>query len=176
MIILVGPSASGKTAVGKLLEEKYNINKVVTYTTRDKRVNEVDNIDYHFISIDKFIELKNNNFFFETTLYNNNYYGTSIESLNNNSYMILDIEGYNNYKKSNLNIMCFYFDCSKETRQMRMSKRLDNEKDIEKRLEIDDSNFSKSRLDSNVVIINTENKSIEEIGEYIYGLYTAKFR
>ena len=36
-MILVGPSASGKTEVAQVLIEKFNMEKMVTYTTRPMR-------------------------------------------------------------------------------------------------------------------------------------------
>ena len=42
MIILYGPSACGKTEVAKLLASSYSIKKVITHTTRSKRINEVN--------------------------------------------------------------------------------------------------------------------------------------
>ena len=55
MLILVGPSASGKTEATKILIEKYNLKKLVTYTTRSMRVHEVNGKDYHFITKEEFI-------------------------------------------------------------------------------------------------------------------------
>ena len=70
MLILIGPSASGKTEVAKLLAKKYNITKIVTYTTRTPRVNEVNGVDYNFVSVEEFAKLTEENFFVETTYYN----------------------------------------------------------------------------------------------------------
>ena len=77
MLILIGPSASGKTEVAKLLASKYNITKIVTYTTRKPRIHEVNGVDYHFVSVEEFAKLTEQNFFVETTYYNSNYYGTA---------------------------------------------------------------------------------------------------
>ena len=52
MLILIGPSASGKTEVAKLLAKKYNITKIVTYTTRAPRINEINGVDYNFVSVE----------------------------------------------------------------------------------------------------------------------------
>ena len=70
MLILIGPSASGKTEVAKLLSSKYNITKIVTYTTRSPRVHEVNGVDYNFVTIDEFARLTQEDFFVETTFYN----------------------------------------------------------------------------------------------------------
>ena len=54
MIILVGPSASGKTEIAKILIKEYGYQKFVTTTTRNIRINEKDNADYHFINKEQF--------------------------------------------------------------------------------------------------------------------------
>jgi guanylate kinase len=41
MLILVGPSASGKTEIANILISNYKMKNVVTYTTRPIRINEV---------------------------------------------------------------------------------------------------------------------------------------
>ena len=53
ILILCGPTASGKSTTQKVLCEKYGFNKVVTYTTREPRENEVFGEDYYFVTEDK---------------------------------------------------------------------------------------------------------------------------
>ena len=171
MIILIGPSASGKTAVGRILEKKYNIKKVVTYTTRNMRENEIDGIDYHFISKEEFLEKKNNNFFFETMAYANNYYGTSIESLNCDSYLILDLNGYKNYKNSSIKFSAFFFNTDKKERERRMILRGDLKESIAQRLSLDDSKFDINNIDFDGEIIDSTNISIEEVADIVYKKY-----
>ena len=65
MLIVVGPSAAGKTEVVKKLMEISKLEKLVTYTTRTIRWLEVPGKDYHFLSVDEFKEKLANNFFFE---------------------------------------------------------------------------------------------------------------
>jgi guanylate kinase len=50
IIVLVGASGSGKSALEKEISSHYGYNKVISYTTRPKRENEVNGRDYHFIS------------------------------------------------------------------------------------------------------------------------------
>ena len=56
MLVIVGPSASGKTQMVQELIKKYKMEKLVTYTTRAMRVGEVNGKDYHFISVEEFEE------------------------------------------------------------------------------------------------------------------------
>ena len=58
MVILSSPSGVGKTTLTKKIQQKYRTFKIsVSYTTRPPRSNEVDGVDYHFVSIGKFKEL-----------------------------------------------------------------------------------------------------------------------
>lgn len=51
---LMGKFASGKTTVAKLLEDRYNLKRVVTCTTRPKRENEREGIDYFYLTDEEF--------------------------------------------------------------------------------------------------------------------------
>ena len=57
MLILIGPSASGKTEVAKYLASHFNITKIVTYTTRSPRLNEKNGVDYNFVDVADFAKL-----------------------------------------------------------------------------------------------------------------------
>ena len=54
MLVLVGPSASGKSAIVKCLESKYGIKKFITCTTRPMRVGEINGVDYFFMTKEEF--------------------------------------------------------------------------------------------------------------------------
>ena len=71
----------------------------ISYTSRSKRLNEVDGKDYHFVSRDKFLKLKKNNYFIESCNNFNNYYGSPYKnvsksnSLNKNILFDIDWKG-----------------------------------------------------------------------------------
>ena len=51
MVILSSPSGAGKTTITKKIQQKYSSFKLsVSHTTRKPRSNEVDGVDYHFIT------------------------------------------------------------------------------------------------------------------------------
>ena len=55
MVILSSPSGAGKTTLTKKIQQKYQSFKIsVSHTTRSPRSNEVEGVDYHFVSSDKF--------------------------------------------------------------------------------------------------------------------------
>lgn len=55
VIVIAGPSGSGKNAIiSKILERYHNGVRLVTATTRVMRPGEVDGIDYHFFTQERF--------------------------------------------------------------------------------------------------------------------------
>lgn len=168
MIILTGASASGKTEVGKALARNYNIKKVITYTTRPIRINEVNGIDYHFISKDEFEKKEREGFFFETMEYNGNSYGTSKESLNDEAYVILDFNGLKKYKASNFNFVSFYLGCSEEERFQRMLNRGDGEAKARERIRVDIEAFTKEIEDVVDFVIDTTSLSVALVAKEIF--------
>ena len=66
MVILSSPSGVGKTTLTKKLQQKFKNFKIsVSHTTRSPRSNEVDGVDYHFVTHKKFEELISKNKFYE---------------------------------------------------------------------------------------------------------------
>ncbi len=171
MILLVGPSASGKTEIGKILSKKFGYEKLITYTTREKRFNEINDIDYHFISRESFINQMNNNFYFETIFYNNNFYGTAKEDIKDNKYLIVDSLGLKKYAKSNYFVVSFFLSASEDCRLKRMLNRHDLIEDIKTRLEIDSIHFNQETIKEIDFQINTEDYLEEDIALFIHQTY-----
>lgn len=177
MLVLIGASASGKTEIAKYLIKHYDMKKVITYTTRKMRPNETNHIDYHFITMDDFIDKKNNKFFLETSLYNQNYYGTAFKDVTDDSVLIVDINGANFLSKQNLSNTYFMFlKASKEIREERMKQRGDSYIKITERLKNDDEDFRIDKLNHIDYIIDTNHLSIEELANNIYDLYYKKIK
>ncbi len=171
MIILIGKSASGKTYIGKCLEKR-GYEKIVTYTSRDKRNKEIDGKDYYFLTKDEFLNKIKQNFFYEYVLYNNNYYGTSLKSLKKeNSYLILEPNGFYKYKDL-ADVVSFYIECDDDTLIERMVNRGDKPEDIKKRITNDVFIFNEEiKKTVNYVIDGTKDIDliIKEIEDKYYG-------
>jgi guanylate kinase len=80
LVVISGPSGVGKdTLIKRLLELDPNSRYSVSCTTRPARPNEVDGVDYSFVSRERFQELINQAAFLEHATYNGNFYGTLSE-------------------------------------------------------------------------------------------------
>ena len=145
LVIISSPSGAGKTTLCKLLIKKMkNLNLSISYTSRNKRLNEVHGKDYYFVSKKKFELLKNKKFFIETAKNFNNFYGSPFENIysskksNQNVLFDIDWKGARKirsyYKKKNI-IDFFILPPSKTELKRRLIKRgRDNKKEIKLRL------------------------------------------
>ena len=175
MIILSSPSGAGKTTITKKIQQKYQTFKIsVSHTTREPRPNEVDGVDYYFISQEKFKELIAEDKFYEYAKIFDNYYGTSKESVDTtikNNDIIFDIDWQgtkqlSKFKKLKL-IKIYIVPPNKEELKKRLIKRnQDSSSEVERRFKAYDEDI-KHWKDYDYVIIN-ENleecyKQIEKI-------------
>ena len=78
LIVISAPSGAGKTSiVHYLLGEIPNLSFSVSVCSREKRANEIDGKDYHFLSVEGFKQKIEENAFLEwEEVYKNQYYGT----------------------------------------------------------------------------------------------------
>jgi guanylate kinase len=79
LIVFSAPSGSGKTTLVRhlLTQEDLNLDFSISATSREKRGNEIDGKDYHFISLDEFkMHIKNDDFVEWEEVYRDNFYGT----------------------------------------------------------------------------------------------------
>jgi guanylate kinase len=83
LIILTGPTASGKTEIRERMTKKYKkIKSLVTTTSRKIREKEQEGVDYHFVSPQEFSQKVEDGDFLEYTEYGGNLYGTTKTELN----------------------------------------------------------------------------------------------
>ena len=76
LIVISGPSGAGKGTVCKSIIEKNNFWISVSATTRTPRIDEIEGVNYYFISKEKFLERIATEDFLEYAQVYGNYYGT----------------------------------------------------------------------------------------------------
>lgn len=100
-IILCAPSGAGKTSITKfLLGQDLGLEFSISACTREKREDEIDGIDYYFISLEGFKNRIENDEFVEwEEVYDESFYGTlsteirRIWNKGNNVIFDVDVEG-----------------------------------------------------------------------------------
>ena len=162
MVILSSPSGVGKTTITKKLQQKYqNLKISISYTTRPPRSNEIDGVDYNFISKKKFEELINKGNFYEYAKIFENYYGTlkkNVDETIKKNDIIFDIDWQGTKQLTsfkNLNLIKIYLITdSKSELKKRLLKRDQNTKEeVEKRFNSFDEDI-KHWNDYDYILIN----------------------
>ena len=98
LIIISGTTCAGKgTVIEELLKKNANLALSISYTSRPKRENEVDKVDYYFVTKEEFEKkIKDGDFLEYAQVQYNAYYGTPkkevIELLNSGKDVILEID------------------------------------------------------------------------------------
>lgn len=132
LYLFVGKSASGKTTVANLLEQKYGLRQVNSYCTRPPR--HEGETGHIFVTEDEFNNL---NDMVAYTFYNNNHYGTTSEQIDKCDIYVVDVTGVETllerYKRDR-EIEILYFSANICTRIHRMIDRGDSDMSIISRL------------------------------------------
>ena len=175
MVILSSPSGVGKTTITKKIQQKYQSFKIsVSHTTRSPRSNEVEGVDYYFVSHENFEKLIKEKKFYEYAKIFENFYGTlknNVDEIIQCNDLLFDIDWQGTKQLSkfkNLKLIKIYLITSnKNDLKKRLIKRNQNTKEeIEKRFNAFDEDI-KHWNDYDYIIIN-ENldvcfKQIEDI-------------
>lgn len=92
------PSGAGKTSLVKALiqQSQRPLRVSISHTTRAMRPGEQNGVDYHFVSVDEFQQMVEQQAFVEHAQVFDNFYGTAVSSLQqlieNGSDVILEID------------------------------------------------------------------------------------
>jgi len=175
MVILSSPSGAGKTTIAKKIQQKYQTFKIsVSHTTRKPRSNEIDGVDYYFISHEKFKKFISEGKFYEYAKIFDNYYGTLKETVDqtikkNDIIFDIDWQGTQQLSKfKNLKLIKIYLiPPNKDELKQRLIKRnQDSPQEVERRFKAYDNNIQHWKDYDHIIINdNLENcyKQIENI-------------
>jgi len=168
-VVITGPSGAGKTTVTEALLERMNgSTRLITTTTREKRPNEINGVDYDFITIEEFLNMEKDGEFFEYAQVYNQYYGSLktklSELLKNHStvFSVVDVEGAKTIKRKLPETLTIFIapDSIDELRSRLLKRGCASDKDTKKRIE-------KSKYEMNVaqefdIVIKNINGKLEE--------------
>ena len=97
MLVLSSPSGAGKSTIARqLLDQETNLKLSVSVTTRPRRTSEIDGVHYHFITRERFEQMRDRNELLEWAEVHGNYYGTPSdpveEALSQGQDVLFDID------------------------------------------------------------------------------------
>lgn len=172
MVVIIGASASGKTEISKILQNEYGFKKCITTTTRKMRLNEINHVDYHFISKNEFLFRLGEGEFVEHAIYNDNYYGINSKDISSDALVIVEPNGANTLiDKLCSDAYVVYIETNEDIRKNRMIKRNDDIKDIINRLNNDEEVFRVENVKRIDLMVQNNEHDIYKVAKYIAKCY-----
>lgn len=139
-IIVAGKGGSGKDYLVKLLKDRGFIYSV-SHTSRPPREGEIDRLDYYFVSYDEANEMSLNGKFYECVIFNNWFYGTSLDEFYRANLFIMTPSGIAKLKpEDRAESYIIFIDIDENTRRERLNGRRDAD-NVERRLKEDAKDF-----------------------------------
>lgn len=162
IVVLSAPSGAGKTTLAQaLLAQTPGITRSITFTTRPKRLGEVDGRDYHFISQEEFeVRIRRGDFLEFSTVHGYSY-GTSQADVDQRCaqgldvLLVIDYQGAAKIRQGGLAALSiFILPPSMEALQRRLRQRKsEDEKTLRRRLAIAPTEMLQFR-DYDYVVVN----------------------
>ena len=172
LIALLGKSGSGKSTITNRLERKYNYVQAKSYTTRQIREEDENDINTHtFITREQIDGFKDDIVAYNE--YNGNAYFVTRKMLEGCNLYVVDCDGliqlYKNYHDKD--ILSIYIDCDSSIAGRRMAERGDSDEQIMKRLQYDEKAFANCEELCDFVISNEVQNGVNDIVDWIDSLY-----
>lgn len=170
---IIGASGSGKSTLGQYLKEN-GVQEIVSHTTREKRVGEVNGETYYYISKEEIKELEK----IEYAEYAGNCYALSKKEVDDKLnlcdklFVIVDRVGVEELKKIYGDIIkVVYIKTDLATMESHMRKRGDSDSKIKSRLQYCESNNELNFDNYDYLIDNRGNieTSIEKLHSFVFG-------
>lgn len=141
LFIYTGPDGSGRKTVAKMVATAFDMEPVISYTTRAPRHYEKDGEDYHFVDLTTFKAMEENQEFLESIEIDGIHYGIREEDIvnafssHNLVYLTLNPQGTEKLKNMyGEKVMRFFLYASRDTVISRQTERGDSEEVIQRHM------------------------------------------
>ena len=181
VVVISGPSGCGKSTVAKkLCKADDTLRLSISATTRKARPEEIDKVDYHFLTAEQFENQIEQNTFLEWAKYGEHYYGTPKSEVEvaqqegKDTILEIEVNGALQVRKQDLtparSILIFLMPASYAILEQRLrSRKTESEEELTKRLEIAETEL-RQIPHYDYCVINPEkkiNKAVQQIQRII---------
>lgn len=163
LIVMSGPSGTGKGTVCEELKKDDSIFVSVSMTSRNIRENEIDGVTYHYTTPEGFEKMIENGKMLEWAQYNGNYYGTPRDAVEKmldegkNVLLEIEVQGALQIKKNFPEaVLIFVVPPSIEVLRQRLTDRgRESAEEIEKRIDTAKWEITKAE-EYNYIVVNDD--------------------
>ncbi len=181
LIVVSGPSGVGKDAALKRMRElDYPFYFLVTNTTRPKRVEEVEGVDYHFVTKEQFGEMEGRAEFLERAVVYGYDYGNSRREVKEalargqDVIMRIDVQGAATIKRLVPDaVFIFMLPPSMEKLEARLRKRRTEPEDY-LRIRLHAARLEMNEVEKFDYAIVNEDDALDETADLIYAIIRAE--
>lgn len=172
IMIITGPSGSGKTTLRRILNDEHNIPTLQNVTTRNRRANEKEGVDYLFITVEEFLQMRDEGHLLEWVKYSGNYYGLiGNKGENIRGTTVLETEGAKRLKAMFPDAArIIYLEVPEQVRRKRMLERGDSPCEADRRIQCDRERFENTMFkdQADLVVDNVDiDNAINEILSFL---------
>jgi guanylate kinase len=179
LFVICGPSGVGKSTLRRQLIEHHDLAFSISATTRDPRPDEIDGVDYEFISKIEFEQRIARNQFIEWANVFDQLYGTPIKQLldhvnaGQDVVLEIDVQGAQQIqqKKDEFNISVHFIFIAppslEELQERLINRRTNNPQDIDLRIREAEREISQADAFDRVVVNSEIETALAEIVKFI---------
>jgi len=171
LIILVGAAGTGKSTIADMLEEKYGLKVLKSYTDRLQRENDKS---HTFVTEEEFKQISWKRIIAYTYHDGHNYCGT-VEQIKESDVYVIDeagIDYFLEHYNGDRQILVIRIDCNEKICRERMAARGDSTEAIEERIAADRQRYDNTYVDYFVLNENNElEKAVDEIKDVYDKVY-----
>lgn len=181
LAVLSGPSGVGKDATLQAMQERRdNLYFVVTATTRPRRPNEADGVDYHFVSMGEFAEMIEAEELLEYAIVYGDYKGIPKKHVRaalasgKDVIMRIDVQGAATIRRLIPNAVTIFLTAESEEELVRRLLERKTEADEKLKMRIATARQELKRIvDFDYVVVNRENQ-LEETVAQVFSIIAAE--
>jgi guanylate kinase len=178
LVIVSGPSGVGKDAALRRMQElRRQFHFLVTNTTRGRRPDEIDGVDYHFITKEKFAEMEQRGDFLEHAVVYGYDYGNSRREVSaalargQDVIMRIDVQGAASIRRILPDaIFIMLLPPSMDTLEARIRKRRSSEPEEYLQIRLHAARLEMNEVEKFDYVIVNEDNALDETADLIYAI------
>jgi len=178
LFVIAAPSGAGKTSLVKaLLQRKPELHVSISHTTRRMRATEEDGREYHFVTVEDFLRLKDQGQFLEHAQVFDNYYGTGRSPVEtklasgHNVVLEIDWQGAQQVRRAMPDcVTIFILPPSRKSLEDRLrSRKTDSDEVIARRLRDAEGDMSHWKEFNYVVVNDNFDRAVADLASIVEG-------